>query len=131
MGRYNLKLELKKILEELDIFYKIYLEPTDVEKEKSFPIAWIQLGSESIGDGDVSASCYMRNISLEIAIGSKHTSTFKPDMDDLLDKVFDALKTNYTINKTVINLIPQTIVTDRGYFHPYSLASLIFTVQIR
>jgi hypothetical protein len=73
----------------------------------------------------------MRNVSLEITVGSKHTSTSSMDMDDLLDKVFEAIKSNYTINGTAINLAPLSIVTDRGYFHPYSLASLMFTVQLR
>jgi hypothetical protein len=131
MGRSDVKLALKEILEDMDIFYKIYMEPTDIEKEKSFPIAWITLGSESIGDGDLSVTCYMRNVSLEITVGSKHTSTSSMDMDELLDRVFETIKSNYTLNGTIINLAPLSIITDRGYYHPYSLASLMFTLQIR
>jgi len=118
------------ILDGMDIFNKIYKEPTDIEKEKSFPIAWITLGSESIQDGDITNTCYMRVISLEITLGTKHRSTDQ-HMNELIDLVFDLIKDEYTLNGTVINLIPTDIMTDKGYFHPYALASINFKVWMR
>jgi len=131
MGRYDIKVAVKKLLEDLDIFYRIYIEPTDIEKEKSFPIAWIYLGPENTIDGELTKTNYMRSVSLEITIGVKHLSTDSPDMDLLLDKVYNMLKSNYTLNGTVINLTPTNLTTDQGMFHPYSLASLNYTVLIR
>jgi len=131
MSRTNIKNELVNILEELDIFYKVYKENTDIEKEKSFPIAWIYVGPESINDGEMSTTNYMRSITVDITIGTRHQSTADTDMDNLIDLVFDTLKSNYTINGEAINLTPLSIMTDQGFFHPYALATLSFQVLTR
>ena len=131
MGRVDVKDAVKSILEDLSVFYKIYTEPTDVEKEKSFPIAWIYLSGENITDGDISYTNYMRNITLEITVGVKHQSVKSIDLDVLIDRVFEAMKTNYTLTNTVINLTPLSVLTDRGMFHPYAFASLTYELQVR
>jgi len=131
MGRYDIKMATKEILESMEIFYKIYTEPTDIEKERSFPIAWIYLGPESVDDGDISYTNYMRNIDMEITVGSKHSSIGDKDTDMLIDKVFETLKSNFTLNGTAINLTPVSVLTDQGYFHPYALASISYTIQMR
>lgn len=118
------------ILEEPGVFYKIYDEPTDIEKERSFPIAWVYLGSEDIGDGDISTTNYFRTINLEVTIGSKHNST-NTSMNDLIDLIFDLMKTHYTLGGEAINVTPISIVTDLGYFHPYALSSINFRVLTR
>ena len=131
MSRTNIKSALVDILEELGIFYKIYKENTDIEKEKSFPIAWVYVGPESISDGEMSQTCYMRSITVEVTIGTKHQSIESTDMDNLIDLVFNTVKTNYTLNGEAINLTPLSIMTDQGFFHPYALATLSFQVLTR
>jgi len=131
MSRTKIKDELVNILTDLGVFYKVYKENTDIEKEKSFPIAWIYVGPENISAGDVSQTCYMRNITVDITIGTKHQSIDSTLLDDLIDLVFDTMKANYTINRTAINLTPLSIMTDQGYFHPYALATLSYNVQTR
>jgi len=118
-------------LTDIGIFYKVYKENTDIEKEKSFPIAWVYVGPENISAGDVSTTCYMRTITVEITIGTKHQSIESTDMDNLIDSVFTTLKSNYTINGSAINLTPISIMTDQGFFHPYALATLSFQVLTR
>jgi uncharacterized protein YqgV (UPF0045/DUF77 family) len=121
---------VSEILEEADIFYKVYKEPTDIEKERSFPVAWIELGQEYVQDADMTKTCSLRVINLEITIGVKH-GTLDTNMNTLIDTVFDLIKSEYTLKNTAINLVPMEVVTDRGYFHPYSFASLIFKVWTR
>ena len=121
---------VKELLEDTNLFYKVYTEITDLEKERSFPVAWINLGGEMITDGDISTTCYMRDIDLDITIGTKHKSTDQ-NMNELLDEIFRLMKDEYTLKGTAINTSPVGITTDRGYFHPYSLATILFKVKTR
>ena len=118
------------ILDRTGLFYNIYKEPTDIEKERSFPVAWITIGPEFIQDGELTKTSYLRVVSLDITIGVKH-GTIDTNMNDLIDTVFETIKDEYTLEGTAINLLPTEIMTDKGYFHPYSLASLIFKVWTR
>ena len=52
-------------------------------------------------------------------------------MDNLIDTVFELIKDEYTLNGSVINSTPINILNAGGYFHPYSLATLIFKVLVR
>ena len=128
--RTNIINEVVEILSDSTIFYKIYKEPTDIEKEKSFPVAWINLGAEDISDGTVSTTNYFRTIDLEITIGSKHNST-STDMNDLVDVIFDLMKSNYTLGGQSINVTPISIRTDQGYFHPYAFFTINFRILTR
>ena len=128
--RQDIILAVKSILEDTRFFYNIYTEPSDIEKERSFPVAWVSLGQEVILDGSVSTTNYMRTITLNIDLGVKHkTSDFS--MDELIDSVFDLIKDEYTLNGTSINLTPTNINNSGGYFHPYALATLVFQVLTR
>ena len=66
--RQDIILAVKQILDDTKLFNKVYTEPTDIEKERSYPIAWISLGAENILDGDISSTCYLRSINLNIDI---------------------------------------------------------------
>jgi len=130
-SRVEIKNAVIQILEESDLFYKVYPEPTNIEKERSFPVAWVNLGHENIYSGEMTKTNYIRSITLEITIGSKHNSLHDTTMDELVDNVFTLLKSNFTLNKTAINLTPTNIITDEGYYHPYSFVALTFIVQMR
>jgi len=120
----------KAVLEETKLFKKIYTEPTDIEKERSFPVAWVSLGAESILNGEISSTNYMRSITLNVDIGTKHY-TSDTNMDELIDTIFDILRSQYTLNGAAINVSPVTIQNSGGYFHPYAIATLVFNVVIR
>ena len=121
---------LYELLDSSGLFYKVYKEPTDIERERSFPVCWLNVGSESIFDGTISTTNYMREVHIEVTIGTKHRTTDQ-NMNELIDQVFELVKNRYTLNGKVINVSPTAIYTDRGYFHPYALASLNFEVWIR
>lgn len=128
--RTNLVSAVETILRDTGLFRNIYKEPTDIEKERSFPVAWITVGPEVIQEGEMTSSNYMRVVTLDITIGVKH-KTVDTSMNDLVDTIFETMKTEYTLNGAAINLVPIEIMTDRGYFHPYAFASLIFKVWVR
>ena len=128
--RVEIKNAVIALLESTSQFYKVHKEPTDIEKERSFPVAWVYLGPETILDGAISTTCYMREISLEVTIGVNHNN-YDNDMDELIDYVFDFMKDEYTLSGTAINLTPTDIRTDQGYFYPYALATLNFMVTTR
>ncbi len=128
--RIEIKSAVVDILTASGLFMKILTEPSDIEKERSYPIVWIYLGDEMILDGAISTTCYMRNITLEITLGAKHLSS-DDNMDELIDSVFDLMKSNFTLNGTAINLTPTSVRTDQGYLHPYALAAISFTVTTR
>ena len=128
--RVEIKDAVVNLLHNTGKFYKVHKEPTDIEKERSFPVAWVYLGPETVLDGAISTTCYMREISLEVTIGVNHTN-FDDDMDELIDFVFDFMKDEYTLSGASINLTPTDIRTDQGYFYPYALATLNFTVTTR
>jgi len=128
--RQDIILAVKEILNDTNLFKKIYTEPTDIENERSFPIAWISLGSENISEGSVSTTNYLRTITLNIDLGTRHHTT-DFSMDELIDTIFDLIKDNYTLKGTIINLNPTNIMNSGGHFHPYSLATLVFTALTR
>ena len=128
--RSDLKTAIIQILTDMNLFFEVYEEPNDIEKIMSFPVAWVNLNSEIIRDGAISTTCYMREIGLEITIGTKHLTTDR-NMDEMIDTVFDQLKDEYTLNGTAINLTPIDVRTDQGYFHPFAIASLNFIVTTR
>jgi len=130
-SRTEIKHAVMQILEETDLFYEVYDEPTSIEKEKSFPVAWVYIGPEYVQSGDISATNYIRSISLEVTIGSKHQSLKDTTMDEIIDTIFNLLKSNYTLKGTAINVTPTGIITDQGYYHPYAFAALTFNVQMR
>lgn len=129
-NRTDIIAAVKDILDDTALFKKVYTEPTDIEKERSFPIAWIDLGAETILDGAISSTCYLRNVELEITIGTRHGST-DSNMNILIDTIFDTLKSQFTLGGTAINCSPMNVFTDRGYFHPYALATITYTVSTR
>ncbi len=128
--RVDIRNAVISILENTGKFYKVHKEPTDIEKERSFPVAWVNLSSEMILDGAISTTCYMRQVGLEISLGVKH-GTPDTDLGELIDYTFNFIKDEFTLNGTAINVTPVDIVTDRGYFHPYAIASLNFLVTTR
>lgn len=128
--RVDIKNAVISILSTSNLFYEIYPEPNDIEKVMSFPVAWVYLGPEVVLDGCVSSTNYLREISLEITIGTKHL-TIDNNMDELIDTVFDLMKSNFTLQGTSINLTPTSVYTDQGYYHPFALAALNFTVTTR
>ena len=129
-NRASIKDAVIKILTVSGLFMKILDEPSDVEKERSYPVAWVYLGDEYIRDGCISTTNYMREINLEITIGALHKTT-DDNMDTLIDAVFELMRSQFTLQGTAINLTPVDVRTDQGYLHPYALAALNFVVTTR
>jgi len=118
------------ILNDLHIFKKIYDLPTLIEQERSFPVAWINLKGEMFTPAGVQTTNSFRNAELTITIGQKNDRG-EDNLNALIDSIYDAIRDNYTLSGTVINLTPTYINTDEGYLFPYALASLTFTLTFR
>jgi len=121
---------VKDVLEESELFKNIYLSPTLIEKERSFPVAWINLGNEYFNPSAVDNKNFYRKLDLEIILGQKQDRG-KDNMNPLLDTVFDIFESNYTINGTVINCTPIRITTDDGYLYPYAISSINYELLVR
>ncbi len=118
------------ILDELHLFKNIYKLPTQIDKERSFPVAWINLKGETFGVEATQTTRNFRNASLDITIGQKNDRG-EDNLNALIDTVYDTLRKNYTLSGSVINLVPVDIITDEGYLFPYALASLNFTLTYK
>ncbi len=128
--RTNIIAAVKTILEDMHLFKQVYETPTDIQKERSFPVAWINLGDETFDLNAVNTTSHFRNLELEITIGVKQDMG-KDNINAAIDSIYSTLESNYTLNGTVINSTPIGIITDQGYFYPHALASITFNLLVR
>jgi len=120
----------KAILDDLEVFKKVHKMPTMIDKERSFPVAWVHLKGEYFQDDSVNTVNNFRHATLDITIGIR-CDRGQDNLDDLLDKVYAAIKDNYTLSGTVVNSTPVEIVTDEGYLYPYSLGLISYRIMFR
>ncbi len=118
------------ILNDLNLFKNIYKMPTNIEKERSFPVAWINLKGETFNPDALNTTSNFRNASLDITIGEKNDRG-EDNLNSVIDTVYSTIVDNYTLNGAIINLSPLDIVTDEGYLFPYALASLNFRLMYK
>ncbi len=121
---------VQTILKDSGLFKNIYLSPTNIQKERSFPVAWINLKNEFFNEDSLTSSNFFRNITLEVILGVKQNYG-EDNMNSLLDSVFELLERNYTLDGTIINLTPTQIVTDDGFLVPYAIASITYKLLVR
>ena len=128
--RRNILDAVMTILNDSALFKVVRDTPTNIKKERSLPIAWINLSNEVFPEDSLNCTRVFRYLNLEIMIGCKQ-DIHEDKLNDLIDDTFDLLQPNYSLNNTVINMKPTSIITDEGLLHPYAMASLNFKLQMR
>lgn len=128
--RATLISSLKNILKDSNLFKVVRKLPTKIEKERTLPIAWVNLGNETFTPDSVNKIRNFRYINLEVLVGVRQM-TDEDLLNPLVDSTLQLLADNYTLGGNAINLTPTTILTDNGYLYPYAMASLRFKILVR
>ena len=130
MDRSSIILELETILNNSGYFKKVYTALTDINKENSFPIAWILLGNEGIGSEGNTIDISGRIISGYIRLGVKQNRG-KDEINPLIDNIYSLLKDNNTLNDSCLKCEIKSITTSEGLLYPYEVAEIVLNILIR
>lgn len=130
MDRTTIMSAIKTILDNSGYFKTVYTAQTDINKENSFPIAWVLLGNEGIGNKGNNINKSGRSITAFVRLGVKQ-SRGVDSINPLIDNVYDTLDANNTLNDSCLSCSIVEITTSEGLLYPYEVAEIVLDILIR